>query len=87
MTEPMDTLRSEFGEIDFCLFDQLHRGRIASGMRVLDAGRGGGRNLVYLLRQGFEEARDHRRARVTREAPGQPAVHHARWRRASTRTS
>ena len=54
MTEPMDTLRSEFGEIDIYLFDQLHRGRIASGMHVLDAGCGGGRNLVYLLRQGFD---------------------------------
>ena len=54
MTEPADTLRREFGEIDIYLFDQLHRGRIASGMRVLDAGCGSGRNLVYLLRRGFD---------------------------------
>lgn len=54
MTEPMESLRREFGEIDIYLFDQLHRGRIAAGMRILDAGCGGGRNLVYLLRQGFD---------------------------------
>ncbi len=47
-------LRSEFGDIDIYIFDQLLRGRIAPGMRVFDAGCGGGRNLVYLLRQGFE---------------------------------
>ncbi len=53
MTQPADDLRREFGEIDIYLFDQLHRGRLVEGMRVLDAGCGGGRNLVYLLRRGF----------------------------------
>ena len=47
-------LASQFGDIDIYLFDQLLRGRIAPGMRVFDAGCGTGRNLVYLLRQGFE---------------------------------
>jgi len=47
-------LNKEFGEIDIYLFDQLLRKRITQGMRVLDAGCGSGRNLVYLLRQGFE---------------------------------
>ena len=47
-------LADEFGEIDVYLFDQLLRGRIKPGMRVLDAGCGGGRNLIYLLRQGFD---------------------------------
>jgi len=47
-------LQSEFGNIDIYVFDQLLRGRIAPGMRVFDAGCGGGRNLVYLLRQGYE---------------------------------
>ena len=46
-------LRSEFGDIDIYVFDQLLRGRIAPGMRVFDAGCGGGRNLVNLLRQGY----------------------------------
>jgi SAM-dependent methyltransferase len=48
------TLVDEFGDIDIYLFDQLLRGRIRPGMRVLDAGCGGGRNLVYLLQQGYE---------------------------------
>ena len=44
----------EFGNIDIYVFDQLLRGRIAPGMRVFDAGCGGGRNLVYLLRNGYD---------------------------------
>lgn len=48
------TLSTDFGDIDIYVFDQLLRGRIAPGMRVMDAGCGGGRNLVYLLRQRFE---------------------------------
>jgi tellurite methyltransferase len=47
-------LQATFGHIDIYLFDQLLRGRITPGMRVLDAGCGGGRNLVYLLREGFD---------------------------------
>jgi tellurite methyltransferase len=50
----MSELREQFGAIDIYLFDQLLRGRIAPGMRVLDAGCGEGRNLVYLLRHGYE---------------------------------
>ena len=48
------TLNEQFGEIDIYLFDQLLRGRIRPGMRILDAGCGGGRNLVYLLPQGYD---------------------------------
>lgn len=47
-------LRDEFGGIDIYLFDQLLRGRIVPGMRILEAGCGGGRNLVHFLRQGYE---------------------------------
>ena len=47
-------LVDEFGEIDIYLFDQLLRGRIRPGMCVLDAGCGGGRNLIYFFRQGYE---------------------------------
>src|ERR1700722_14599631 len=50
----MATLAEQFGSIDIYLFDQLLRGRIAPGMRILDAGCGAGRNLLYLLREGFE---------------------------------
>lgn len=53
MSEPSDTLREQFGDIDVYLFDQLLRGRIASGMKVLDAGCGMGRNLIFLMRAGF----------------------------------
>lgn len=47
-------LREQFGNIDIYLFDQLLKGNIASGISVLDAGCGGGRNLVYFLRYSFD---------------------------------
>ena len=50
----MADLSKEFGEIDIYLFDQLLRKRITPGMRVLDGGCGFGRNLVHLLREGYE---------------------------------
>ena len=50
----MPDLERQFGQIDIYLFDQLLRGRIRPGMRVLDAACGGGRNLVYLLQAGFD---------------------------------
>jgi len=50
----MTDLEVQFGAIDVYLFDQLLRGRIRPGMRILDAGCGSGRNLVYLLREGYE---------------------------------
>jgi SAM-dependent methyltransferase len=53
MTPPSAELRSAFGEIDIYLFDQLARGRFDRRRRVLDAGCGDGRNLIYLLQHGF----------------------------------
>ncbi len=50
----MLTLQEQFGQIDIYLFDQLLKGRISPGMRILDAGCGAGRNLVYFLREGYE---------------------------------
>jgi len=47
-------LQREFGDLDIYVFDQLLRGRIAPGQRVFDAGCGAGRNLVFLLRQGYD---------------------------------
>ena len=43
-----------FGDIDVYLFDQILKNRFAPQMKILDAGCGGGRNLIYFLRQNFE---------------------------------
>lgn len=47
-------LREQLGDIDIYLFDQLLKGRLVPGMSLLDAGCGGGRNLVWFLRNGYE---------------------------------
>jgi tellurite methyltransferase len=47
-------LTETFGNIDIYLFDQLLKGRIEAGDRILDAGCGSGRNAHYLLREGFD---------------------------------
>ncbi|WP_263359717.1 class I SAM-dependent methyltransferase [Acidicapsa ligni] len=45
------SIQQQFGQIDIYVFDQILRGNITADMRVLDAGCGYGRNLVYLLRE------------------------------------
>lgn len=73
-------LQDYFGNLDIYLFDQLLKGRISQPMRVLDAGCGGGRNLVYFLREGYEvfgvdnsaEAIDHTRSLASMLAPASP---------------
>jgi tellurite methyltransferase len=52
--ERLIDLQEWFGGIDIYIFDQLLKGRFVPGMRVLDAGCGSGRNLVYFLRNGYE---------------------------------
>ena len=47
-------LQQLYGNIDIYLFDQLLKGTYANCHKVLDAGCGGGRNLVYFLRNGYE---------------------------------
>jgi tellurite methyltransferase len=47
-------LQEQFGGIDVYLFDQLLKGRFDARTRLLDAGCGSGRNLVYFLREGFD---------------------------------
>lgn len=46
-------LQQLYGNIDIYLFDQLLKGTYDNCQHVLDAGCGGGRNLVYFLRNGF----------------------------------
>ena len=53
MMTPPQNLQDDFGNIDIYLFDLLLKGRITPAMHVLDAGCGGGRNLIYFLRQGY----------------------------------
>jgi tellurite methyltransferase len=48
------SLQEQFGQIDIYVFDQILRGHITPAMRILDAGCGYGRNLIYLLREGAE---------------------------------
>jgi SAM-dependent methyltransferase len=52
---PTLTLAEQFGAIDIYLFDQILRGRVTRGMRILDAGCGNGRNLVYFMRTASDE--------------------------------
>ncbi len=49
-----EIVRDSFGDIDIYLFDQLARGRFDRRRRVLDAGCGGGRNLLFFLMNGFD---------------------------------
>ena len=78
-------LRSQFGDIDIYLFDQILRGRFDARRRVLDAGCGDGRNLIWLLGHGFDcygvdgDADAVRRMRevAARAAPHVPADHFA----------
>lgn len=56
MLVPPADLPGLFGSIDIYLFDQLLKGRLQPGVRLLDAGCGSGRNLPYFLRHGFEVA-------------------------------
>jgi SAM-dependent methyltransferase len=75
------TIQEQFGQIDIYVFDQILRGNIAAGMKVVDAGCGYGRNLVYLLREGAEvyaldanaEGVEHVRQLAAELAPGLPA--------------
>jgi SAM-dependent methyltransferase len=74
-------VQEQFGQIDIYVFDQILRGNIAPGMRILDAGCGYGRNLVHLLREGCDifavdastEAIGHVQALAAELAPNLPA--------------
>ena len=74
------SLQDHFGQIDIYVFDQILRGNLHPGQRILDAGCGYGRNLVYLLRAGAEifaadsspEAVDHVRQLAHQLSPTLP---------------
>ena len=51
-----ETLLDELGPLDIYLFDQILKGRLPPGSRILDAGCGGGRNLHFFLRNGYPVA-------------------------------
>jgi SAM-dependent methyltransferase len=80
-TEVAMNVQEQFGQIDIYVFDQILRGNIAPGMRILDAGCGYGRNLVHLLRDGCDifaldanpEGVAHVRALAAELAPNLPA--------------
>ncbi len=79
MSALSSVLRTQFGEIDIYLFDQIARGRFDRCRTVLDAGCGDGRNLRYLLSQSVQcygidrdaSAIARVRALASRVAPGQ----------------
>ncbi len=47
-------LRELLGDVDVYLFDQVMKGRFPAGARILDVGCGGGRNVVWFLRAGYD---------------------------------
>lgn len=49
-----NNLKQLYGNIDIYLFDQLLKDRYKDCQKILDAGCGNGRNLVYFLRNGYE---------------------------------
>jgi len=49
-----DNLKQLYGNIDIYLFDQLLKGTYDNCRKVLDAGCGSGRNLIYFLGNGYE---------------------------------
>ena len=78
-------IQEQFGQIDIYVFDQILRGNLDGGVKIIDAGCGYGRNLVWLLRAGAEvfgvdanpEAVEHVRALAAELAPALPGENFA----------
>jgi ubiquinone/menaquinone biosynthesis C-methylase UbiE len=47
-------LNKELGNIDLYLLDLILKGSVSSDMKILDAGCGEGRNLMYFINNGFD---------------------------------
>jgi len=47
-------LNNELGNIDIYLLDQILKGRYSQEMKILDAGCGEGRNILYFLNNGYD---------------------------------
>jgi len=47
-------LNKLLGNIDIYLLDQILKGRFSTGMKILDAGCGEGRNSVYFINGGYQ---------------------------------
>jgi tellurite methyltransferase len=50
----MNPIRSEFGDIDIYLFDQLQKGTFLGCKKIVDLGCGRGRNLHYFIKYGYD---------------------------------
>ena len=66
----MKNVREIFGDIDIYLFDQLQKGRFAPGMKILDAGCGGGRNVIFFMRMGCSVFAVDRNAEAVEQVKG-----------------
>jgi len=49
-----NSVLQQFGNLDIYIFDQLLKGNILPGQRILDAGCGTGRNHYYFVKEGFD---------------------------------
>jgi SAM-dependent methyltransferase len=66
----LESLLEGLGGLDIYLIDQLMKGRLTPGARILDAGCGGGRNSELFLRFGYEVFAVDQAARATRQTLG-----------------
>lgn len=53
-SQPLAELNTLVGGVDIYLLDQILKGRFPAGARILDAGCGGGRNISWFLRSGYD---------------------------------
>lgn len=50
----VQNLNKLLGNIDIYLLDQILKGRFTKEMKILDAGCGEGRNIIYFLHEGYQ---------------------------------